>query len=182
MRGPQFIATSATIANPAEHFTLLTGLPATVVTDDGSPHGPRPSSLWNPPFVDKTQTARRSANHEPRALRQPGLRRVRTIAFTRACVIAELLPRYARQHLGKTRRSSSSGSRPTGRGTWPRTAGASSVTCSGAGWWVTATTAPELGIDVGGLDALLLVGFPGTIAFSGSRRARGRGSDPSSRC
>ena len=41
LKGPQFIATSATIANPGEHFTLLTGLPVTVVADDGSPHGPR---------------------------------------------------------------------------------------------------------------------------------------------
>ena len=50
-----FIATSATIANPAEHFELLTGLPRPVVSDDGSPHGPRTFALWNPPFVDRTK-------------------------------------------------------------------------------------------------------------------------------
>ncbi len=80
-----FIATSATIANPAEHFELLTGLTAKVISDDGSPHGPRTFALWNPPFVDRAKKARRSANGEATdlftALVGQG---VRTIAFTRA--------------------------------------------------------------------------------------------------
>jgi ATP-dependent helicase YprA (DUF1998 family) len=87
--GVTFIATSATIANPAEHFALLTGLQAAVITDDGSPHGPRAFALWNPPFLDRSHIARRSANHEARdlltALVSAG---VRAIAFTRARVIA----------------------------------------------------------------------------------------------
>ena len=79
--GPQFIATSATIANPGEHFTLLTGLPVTVVTDDGSPHGPRTFALWNPPFIDKARTSRRSANHEAGTCSRSSVGGVRTIAF-----------------------------------------------------------------------------------------------------
>jgi len=182
MQGPRFIATSATIANPAEHFSLLTGLPATVVTDDGSPHGPRSFALWNPPFVDKTQTARRSANHEASelfvSLVSGG---VRTIAFTRARVIAELLLRYARQHLGKTRpelvqriAAYRAGYMAEDRRRIERDL------FGGRLVGVTATTALELGIDVGGLDASLLVGFPGTIASLWQQAGRaGRGSDPS---
>jgi DEAD/DEAH box helicase domain-containing protein len=179
--GPQFIATSATIANPAEHFELLTGLRATVISDDGSPHGPRLFALWNPPFLDKAQTARRSANREATdlftALVGAG---VRTIAFTRARVVAELLLRYAREQLKRT-----------------APAAAGRVAAYRAGYLaaerrrverelfsgrligVTATTALELGIDVGGLDAALLVGYPGTVASTWQQAGRaGRGQDP----
>ena len=179
--GPQFIATSATIANPGEHFTLLTGLPVTVVTDDGSPHGPRTFALWNPPFIDKARTSRRSANHEAADLfTQLVAGGVRTIAFARARVVAELLLRYSRQQLSKTR---------------PELA--ERIAAYRAGYMaddrrrierdlfggrlvgVTATTALELGIDVGGLDASLLVGYPGTIASMWQQAGRaGRGSDP----
>ncbi|MBM4432129.1 MAG: DEAD/DEAH box helicase, partial [Chloroflexi bacterium] len=97
---PQFIASSATIANPAEHFRLLTGLEATAVDDDGSPHGPRTFALWNPPFVDRARMARRSANAEATSLLVELVQqRVRSICFTRARRVAELILRYAREAL-----------------------------------------------------------------------------------
>lgn len=180
-RGPQFIATSATIANPGEHFALLTGLTATVVADDGSPHGPRVFALWNPPFLDRAQIARRSANREATdlftALVGEG---VRTIAFTRARVVAELLLRYAREQLrrtapGKAERIAAyrAGYLPAERRRIER------ELFDGRLIGVTATTALELGIDIGGLDAALLVGYPGTVASTWQQAGRaGRGSDP----
>jgi DEAD/DEAH box helicase domain-containing protein len=180
--GPQFIATSATIANPAEHFTLLTGLPVTVVTDDGSPHGPRTFTLWNPPFVDRARTARRSANHEASDLfTQLVSSGVRTIAFARARVVAELLLRYSRQQLGKARpelvdkvAAYRAGYMAEERRRIER------ELFGGRLVGVTATSALELGIDVGGLDASLLVGYPGTIASMWQQAGRaGRGSDAS---
>ncbi len=182
VRGPQFIATSATIANPAEHFTLLTGLPVTVVADDGSPHGPRTFALWNPPFVDKARTSRRSANHEASDLfTQLVSAGVRTIAFARARVVAELLLRYSRQQLGKIRpelvdkvAAYRAGYMAEERRRIERELFGGRLT------GVTATSALELGIDVGGLDASLLVGYPGTIASMWQQAGRaGRGSDPS---
>jgi DEAD/DEAH box helicase domain-containing protein len=179
---PVFIATSATIANPAEHFELLTGLPATVVSDDGSPHGPRTFALWNPPFVDRTKTARRSANSEANDLFTALVRQqVRTIAFTRARVVAELLLRYAREGLRKTQPELAdriaayrAGYLPEERRRIER------ELFGGKLLGVTATTALELGIDVGGLDAALLVGYPGTIASLWQQAGRaGRGADPS---
>ncbi len=101
---PQFIATSATIANPAQHFAALTAVEAVVVDDDGSPIGPRTFALWNPPFVDKAKTSRRSANSEATNLFTSLVRNdTRTIAFTRARKVAELILRYAREELSKSR-------------------------------------------------------------------------------
>lgn len=180
--GPQFIATSATIANPAEHFTLLTGLPVTVVTDDGSPHGPRTFALWNPPFIDKARTARRSANQEGADLFTRLVSGgVRTIAFARARVVAELLLRYSRQQLSKIRpelvdkvAAYRAGYMAEERRRIER------ELFGGRLVGVTATSALELGIDVGGLDASLLVGYPGAIASMWQQAGRaGRGSDPS---
>jgi DEAD/DEAH box helicase domain-containing protein len=179
-----FIATSATIANPAEHFELLTGLPAVVVTDDGSPHGPRTFALWNPPFLDRGHTARRSANHEASELFTTLVGAgVRTIAFTRARVIAELLLRYARDTLRRNKATAGMAERiaayragylPEERRRIER------ELFGGRLLGVTATTALELGIDVGGLDAALLVGYPGTIASLWQQAGRaGRGDDPS---
>ncbi len=180
---PQFIAASATIANPAEHFELLTGLSATVITDDGSPHGPRTFVLWNPPFLDRSRTVRRSANHEASvlfaALVSAG---VRTIAFARARVLAELLLRYAREALRRNRETAGLADRiasyragylPEERRRIER------ELFGGRLVGVTATSALELGIDVGGLDAALLVGYPGTIASLWQQAGRaGRGDDP----
>jgi DEAD/DEAH box helicase domain-containing protein len=180
---PVFIATSATIANPAEHFELLTGLTATVITDDGSPHGPRTFALWNPPFLDRSHTARRSANHEASELFTTLVGAgVRTIAFTRARVIAELLLRYAREALRRNAATAGLAERiaayragylPEERRRIER------ELFGGRLLGVTATTALELGIDVGGLDAALLVGYPGTIASLWQQAGRaGRGDDP----
>ena len=181
-QGPQFIATSATIANPGEHFALLTGLPATVVDDDGSPHGPRTFALWNPPFLDRAHTARRSANREATDL-FTGLvsAGVRTIAFTRARVVAELLLRYAREQLRRTHpelvrliAAYRAGYMAEERRRIERDL------FQGRLRGVTATNALELGIDVGGLDAALLVGYPGTVASMWQQAGRaGRGNEAS---
>jgi len=152
-----------------------------VISDDGSPHGPRLFALWNPPFLDRTQTARRSANREATdlftALVGAG---VRTIAFTRARVVAELLLRYAREQLKRTAPEAAgrvaayrAGYLATERRRIERELFGGRLT------GVTATTALELGIDVGGLDAALLVGYPGTVASTWQQAGRaGRGQDP----
>jgi DEAD/DEAH box helicase domain-containing protein len=209
---PQFIAASATIANPGQHFAALTSVEGVVIDDDGSPAGPRSFALWNPPFVDKAKTTRRSANGEATNLFTTLIRsETRTIAFTRARKVAELILRYAREELGRDQRSEGQRSgrkpRPTqGATTGPGDSGyglrvtdyASRIAAYRAGYTaeqrrqierdlfsgkllgVTATNALELGIDVGGLDAALLVGYPGTIASLWQQAGRaGRGSEPS---
>ena len=153
-----------------------------MISDDGSPHGPRTFALWNPPFVDRTKkpgaapTARRAICFI--ALVGQG---TRTIAFTRARVVAELLLRYAREGLRKVSpdlvervAAYRAGYLPEERRRIER------ELFGGRLLGVTATTALELGIDVGGLDAALLVGYPGTIASLWQQAGRaGRGKDPS---
>ncbi|MEI2689968.1 MAG: DEAD/DEAH box helicase [Anaerolineae bacterium] len=209
---PQFIAASATIANPGQHVAALTGLETLVIDDDGSPAGPRSFALWNPPFVDKAKTARRSANGEATQLFSSLVRNdTRTIVFTRARKVAELILRYAREDLSKDQGSEGQGKRKSrarrGSDIAPSdnsgyglrvTDYAARIAAYRAGYTpeqrrqieadlfsgrligVTATSALELGIDVGGLDAAVLVGYPGTVASLWQQAGRaGRGSDPS---
>jgi len=179
---PRFILCSATIANPAEHAENLTGLPVTVVDDDGSPSGPRDFVLWNPPFLDRARTVRKSANSEATALLVELVRAgIRTIAFTKARKVAELILLYAREALEETApelarriKSYRAGYLPEERREIER------ELFEGKLLGVTATTALELGIDVGSLDAAILVGYPGTIASTWQQAGRaGRGTGES---
>ena len=132
--------------------------------------------------MDRAKTARRSANGEASDLFIALVGRgVRTIAFTRARVVAELLLRSAREGLRKVSpdlvdrvAAYRAGYLPEERRRIER------ELFGGRLLGVTATTALELGIDVGGLDAALLVGYPGTIASMWQQAGRaGRGKDPS---
>ena len=152
-----------------------------MISDDGSPHGPRTFALWNPPFLDEAKLARRSANREATDLFTALVgRNVRTIAFTRARVVAELLLRYSRDQLRRTAPPMAeriaayrAGYLPAERRRIER------ELFGGKLVGVTATSALELGIDVGGLDAALLVGYPGTVASTWQQAGRaGRGDRP----
>ncbi len=179
---PQFIASSATIANPAEHIARLTGVEAQVIEDDGSPHGPRLIALWNPPFLDRARTARRSPNTEAAYLLEALLRfGVRTIVFARARVVAELILRYVRRALEQTAPELVSRVKVYRAGYLPEERRRlERELFSGEMLGVVATTALELGIDIGGLDAAILVGYPGTIASFWQQIGRaGRGDEPS---
>ena len=163
---PQFICCSATIANPGEHIERLTGRAPTVVDHDGSPRAPKQFVLWNPPFVDKAKTARRSPNGEAANLFTEMIRnQVRNITFTKARVVAELILSYARQNLERTDPDlrDKIASYRAGYLPEPRREIAQGL-FQGQLIGVTATSALELGVDVGGLDATVSVGYPGTVA------------------
>ncbi|HSJ58084.1 MAG TPA: DEAD/DEAH box helicase [Anaerolineae bacterium] len=179
---PQIIACSATIANPGEHLQRLAGVEPVVVgdQDDGAPRGARDFILWNPPFVDRAQTARKSANIEAaRLLARLVQSEIRTIAFTRARRVAELLLLYTRRiledespALAQRLRAYRAGYRPEERREIER-----GLRPGGDLLGVAATSALELGIDIGDLDASILVGYPGTIASVWQQAGRaGRGT------
>jgi DEAD/DEAH box helicase domain-containing protein len=163
---PQFICCSATIANPGEHIKRLTGFAPVVVDDDGSPQAPKQFAMWNPPFVDKQKSARRSANGEAANLFAELARQdIRNITFTKARVVAELILSYARQSLDRTDpelidrvASYRAGYLAQHRREIEQ------ALFHGELIGVTSTSALELGVDVGGLDATMSVGYPGTIA------------------
>jgi DEAD/DEAH box helicase domain-containing protein len=176
---PQFIACSATIGNPAEHLEALSGVCPEVVDEDGSPQAQRTFVLWNPPLVDPASGTRRSANTEAAhlftALVQSG---VRNLTFARTRRGAELILRYAREAL--TAHTPELVARVAAyRAGYlaDQRRALEQALFDGELLGVTTTSALELGIDVGYLDAVVLVGYPGTIASLWQQAGRaGRGA------
>lgn len=173
---PQFICCSATIANPRELCEALTGLEFSLVDCDGAPQGRRIFAIWNPPVVRRGQGERRSANLEAAGLVAALMRRgVRSICFTLARRQAELILAYVRRVL---RDSPLAGKVLAYRGGYlPKERRAiEKQLFEGELLAVTATTALELGVDIGGLDAAILTGYPGSIASTWQQAGRaGRG-------
>ncbi len=180
---PQFILCSATIGNPGEHAERLTGLPVTVVDNDGAPRGPRTFVLWNPPFLDDPPRTRRSYNAEARWLMTALIAEAnaQTIAFVRTRLGAELLYRYTREALAQISPRYCEALRPY-RGGYlaEERREIERLLFSQQLMGVTSTNALELGIDVGSLDAALIVGYPGSIASTWQEAGRaGRGAEES---
>ncbi len=179
---PQFIAASATIANPADLAERLTGRPCACLDEDGSPAGPRLFVLWNPPALGRDGLARRSANIEATELLARLVEReVQTIVFTKARVVAELVYRYARERLAQEKPALADRIRAYRGGYLPEERREiEQALFTGRLLGIASTNALELGIDVGTLDASILVGFPGTIASAWQQAGRaGRGSEQS---
>ncbi len=179
---PQFICCSATIANPGDHVERLTGYRPVVIDNDGSPQAPKQFALWNPPFIDEKQAVRRSPNGEAANLFTQLIRhQVRNITFTKARVVAELILSYTRQALDRLEpqlvervASYRAGYLPEQRRQIEQ------ALFHGQLIGVTATSALELGVDVGGLDATVSVGYPGTVASLWQQAGRaGRGNSGS---
>src|SRR5918997_4781110 len=176
---PTFVLTSATIANPQELAESLTGLPFSLVDEDGASSGERRVIFRNPPLLDKEKGERRSLLTEG-ALIFANLvsQGVRTIAFAKTRKGAELIYRYAADRVGVdlARRIS------------PYRAGYTAKErreiegrlFHGDLLGVVSTSALELGVDVGGLDAVVCCGYPGSVASIWQQWGRaGRGDDPS---
>jgi DEAD/DEAH box helicase domain-containing protein len=179
---PRFVCCSATIANPAEHAARLVGREMTLVDDDGSPKGEKWLVFWNPPHLDEGRTQRKSANVEAERLMVELIQQgAPTIAFGRARIVAELLYRYVRDELQRQGSRLATAVRPY-RGGYlaAERREIERQLFSGELMGVTSTNALELGIDIGGLDAAIIVGFPGTVASTWQQAGRaGRGTEPS---
>ncbi len=177
---PRFIGASATIANPGALAEDLLGRPCATVENDGAPRGPRLFVLWNPPLFGDDPLTRRSANLEATDLLVRLMERgVQTIVFTRARVVAELVYRYAREQLERRDKALVQRLRAYRGGYLPQDRREiEQALFTGKLLGVATTNALELGIDVGSLDASILVGFPGTIASTLQQSGRaGRGQE-----
>jgi DEAD/DEAH box helicase domain-containing protein len=160
---PTFIFTSATIGRPGELAGELCGKPVVAVTDDGSPRGERLVALWNPPLLEGRGGARGSANVETaRLLATLVGADHRAIAFCRGRRATELVAADTRRRVDPRDAGSV---RPYRGGYLPEERRQIEADLfAGRLRAVVATNALELGVDIGGLDACVLDGFPGTIA------------------
>ena len=177
---PRWCLASATIGNPAELASRLTGLDVDVVQGDTGPAGGKLFALWNPPIVDEESGARRSALAEASWLMGRLVADdVRTIGFTRSRRAAELLAEFTRREVGDAVRRDRIASYRAGYLAEDRRRIERRL-AEGDLLAVAATTALELGIDIGSLDAAVLTGYPGTRASMWQQAGRaGRRSDGS---
>jgi DEAD/DEAH box helicase domain-containing protein len=178
--GGQFsvVMCSATIRNPRELAEALTGREVTVVDDDGSPRGEKRFVFWDPPYTDLTHVARRSSNVEGAELLSELLERgAQALVFTKSRVSAELVYRYARERLERMRPGLGEAIRPYRGGYLPEERRRiEQALFSGELRGVVSTNALELGVDIGGLDAVVIVGAPPTLASLWQQAGRaGRG-------
>src|SRR5215211_7549442 len=175
---PRFVLASATIANPVELAERLTGLePFTLVDRDGAPAAERRVAVWNPPLEDEALGTRGSALAEAAEI-VAGLAKsgARTICFIKSRKAVELIARFVvdrDRDLEGLVAPYRAGYTPQQRRELERRLVAGELRA------VVATDALELGIDIGALDAAVVVTFPGTVAslkqMWGRAGRRGRG-------
>ncbi len=161
---PRWCLASATVGNPGELASQLTGLEVDEVIDDASPRGEKLFALWNPPILDEDTGQRRSALTEASgimgALVEGG---IRTIGFARSRRAAELLAEFARRAVGDAQTRTRIKAYRAGYLAEDRRKLEQQL-ADGELLGVASTNALELGIDIGSLDAAVLVGYPGTRA------------------
>ena len=194
---PQFFLTSATIGNPQGLAERLIEAPVTLIDRDGSGRGERHFLIYNPPVVDEALGLRKSSMMEAVRLSQElNAQGIQHVVFARSRRSVEIILKYLQeqgnqgpgnqgsgnqgsgnQRLGLITQNSIRGYRsgylPSQRREIEKGLRDGSVKA------VVATNALELGIDIGGLEAAVLVGYPGTIASVWQQAGRaGRGDDP----
>jgi DEAD/DEAH box helicase domain-containing protein len=174
---PTFLLASATVGNPAEHASELTGLKVAGVERDGSPRGPLDLGLWLPPLEEEREGRRSMLRETADLLGSFVAADVQTLVFTRSRKGAEVVALAAKERLGDA--TAADGSRLADTVGAYRAGYLASERRqleddlrSGAMRGVAATEALELGIDVSGLDAVLLAGWPGTAAAFWQRIGR----------
>ncbi|MCG5432794.1 DEAD/DEAH box helicase [Mycobacterium sp. MYCO198283] len=184
---PTVIFASATTAAPGGTASDLIGETVVEVTDDGSPHGDRTIALWEPAFRDdlvgeRGAPVRRSAGAEAaRMMADLVAEGARTLTFVRSRRGAELTALAVKSRLAESApelvervASYRAGYLPEDRRALER------ALASGELLGLATTNALELGVDIAGLDAVVIAGFPGTVASfwqqAGRSGRRGQGA------
>lgn len=179
---PQFIATSATIANPGELVSKLIDREVTVIDIDGSPRGAKQFVMWNPAPIGADSLARRGANDDAvtwltEAMHAGG----QALVFTKTRQATELVQRYAKEEFERDHSPLANQVRAYRGGYLPNDRREIEQDLfSGKLRGAATTNALELGIDVGSLDVAIMAGYPGTIASCWQQAGRsGRRHDAS---
>ena len=171
---PQFVCTSATIANPAELATRIIEQDITLVDENGAPAAEKFFMLYNPPVVNQQLGIRRSYLNETRRLAKVFMMKgLETIVFANSRLATEILVTYLKEDFARRPvgadvvRGYRGGYLPLERREIERDLR------EGRLLGVIATNALELGIDIGSLDVAVMAGYPGTIASTWQRAGRG---------
>jgi DEAD/DEAH box helicase domain-containing protein len=160
---PVFMLASATIAEPGGCARQLTGLPAEEVTDDGSPRGSLAFALLEPPRTDSRTRRTTATAHTADLLARLVQENVQTLAFIRSRRGAEAVALAARRHLDDTGSAGQVAAYRSGYLAEDRRLLETALS-EGRLTGLATTTALELGINISGLDAVLIAGWPGTWA------------------
>ncbi|RRQ27949.1 DEAD/DEAH box helicase [Rhodococcus sp. Eu-32] len=184
---PVFVLASATTSDPGAAASRLVGAPCEEVTEDGSPHGPRTVALWEPPLLkeitgENGAPVRRSAGAEAsRIMADLVVEGARTLTFVRSRRGAEVTALGTQRFLADVDRDLPArvAAYRAGYLAEDRRKLESDLS-DGTLLGVATTNALELGVDIAGLDAVVVAGFPGTVASfwqqAGRSGRRGEGS------
>ncbi|PKM02397.1 MAG: hypothetical protein CVV17_05770, partial [Gammaproteobacteria bacterium HGW-Gammaproteobacteria-7] len=177
---PQFILCSATIGNPKDHAEALIGRPVRAITESGAPSGEKHVLLWNPPVINPDLGLRASARSQSNRLARLAIRAgLKTLIFAQSRLMVEVLTKYLKDVFDHDPRKPArirayrGGYLPTERRETERDMRAGRID------GLVGTSALELGVDIGGLDVVVLNGYPGSIAATWQRFGRaGRRQQP----
>ncbi len=170
---PQFILCSATIGNPKAHAEALTGRDVTAITESGAPSGDKHVLLWNPPVINPDLGLRASARSQSNLIARLAIKAgLKTLVFAQSRLMVEVLTKYLKDVFDSDPRkparirSYRGGYLPSERRETERAMRAGTID------GIVSTSALELGVDIGALDAVVLNGYPGSIAATWQRFGR----------
>jgi DEAD/DEAH box helicase domain-containing protein len=168
---PVFILCSATTAEPAAAASRLIGAPCVAITEDGSPQGARTVALWEPALLtavsgENGAPVRRPATAEAaRIMTDLVIEGARTLTFVRTRRAAEVVAVETRRMLAEVDPDLPARVAAYRAGYLAEDRrGLESALADGSLLGAATTTALELGVDIAGLDAVVIAGFPGTVA------------------
>jgi DEAD/DEAH box helicase domain-containing protein len=175
---PQVIISTATLANPIEFAEKLTGLKYQLISEDGSPKGKKYFIFYNPYKDGDYQSIHQESKRLFLFFIREGLQ---TLCFTVSRKMSELIARWSKESLDPSEESLKEKIMAYRAGYLPEERrrienGLKNGTIKG----VTSTNALELGIDIGGLDSVIISGYPGTVISTWQQAGRaGRGTNDS---
>jgi len=170
---PQFVLCSATIGNPRAHAEALVERSVTCIDRSGAPTGEKHVLLWNPPVVNPDLGLRASARSQTTRIARMAIKAgLKTLVFAQSRTMVEVLTKYLKDVFDHDPRKPArirayrGGYLPTERREAERAMRAGQID------GIVATSALELGVDIGSLDAVILNGYPGGIAATWQRFGR----------
>lgn len=170
---PQFILCSATIGNPRQHAEALIEHEVHAITESGAPSGEKHVLLWNPPVINPDLGLRASARSQSTKIARAAIRAgLKTLVFAQSRTMVEVLTKYLKDVFDHDPRKPArirayrGGYLPTERREVERAMREGRID------GIVATSALELGVDIGSLDVVVLNGYPGSVAATWQRFGR----------